>query len=83
VNLLPEWATLQGGGLQKGGGPRRALGCQVLDVTAKKIFKTRGGRHQKSLLLKQSKDRKIVHSTDMGAGTPGNRCNERSNVRSI
>jgi hypothetical protein len=42
--LLPEPATLQGGGLQKAGGLHLALGYRVCDVVTKKNFRTYQGR---------------------------------------
>jgi hypothetical protein len=58
---------LQGGGLQKGEGLCLALRYQVCDV----VFRTQQDRKQESLSVKQSKDRNIIHSLDMGAGTSG------------
>jgi hypothetical protein len=57
------------------------LGYQVHDVVTKKNFRTHQGRDQENVLVKQSKDRKIVHTqtrvrthlitSAMSALTPG------------
>jgi hypothetical protein len=62
---------------------RPSPGPWVLFVMLHKEFRTHGGIDQESLLVKQNKDRNIVHSPDMGAGTSDNRCNGCSNIRGI
>jgi hypothetical protein len=50
------------------------LGCQVCEIVAKKNFWTHQGRDQENLLVKQRRERNIVHDPNMGADTSDNRC---------
>jgi hypothetical protein len=78
-----EVMMLQGGVSKRKDTLAWLLGTEFVMLLQKEIFRTHLGRDQESLLVEQSRDRKIVYSPDMGVGTSDKRCHECSNISGI